>query len=653
MAHIRRFDMSRGWRDWLDLVLILPTILAFFVGLIAVLARDQAECSVTVRPGESVQAAIDAAEAGAVICLARGEWVENIVISKSLSLRGAGARRTTLQGAQYASPIVRITAEKGEPISVSLERLIITGEGHGVTISGASTVKIKECNITRSWYGIEAGSSVHLTLTDSTISENRIRGIVLIGSSQADIHNSHILGNMGPGVWLSDSAKARFSECEIARNSGHGLWVRDEAQVELIGCSVFGNKGHGLWLKGRSRAKVRRCEISENADQGLQVEGSAEVEVFESVLFRNWDGVRLRDRAQVRISNCTISQNKWDGIKLMGSTWATVSSSTISENGGHGLGVWDSAGAEVKANLIENNGGYGIFSWSEGEVRGEKNRMEGNGVDLGGNLSGGLRVPLREPSESEITYPDERYASLQEAIDALLPGGRLSFQAGEYEAGITLAKEVRLGTKGGRVTLKAKNEKVPVISLVRGAKLEMEGLRLSGGSEGLLIAADAQANLVNCAISGNLSGVHVSHSSQVKITDCRISENEQTGIWVGDAAQATIIGSQILENGWQGIGLGGTAQAAVIGCTVSQNRRDGGIVLWDSVQAVLEENEVSANWGYGIALYHSPCFGLFGRFTGRLSGRANISSDNSRGEVCPAELEFLLTEEGGELDWRE
>lgn len=661
MEHIRRPRADERWRGWLGLVPILPIILilAVSVGLAAVLARDRVECSVRVRPGESIQAAIDSAEAGAVICLSRGEWIENVVIPKSLTLKGAGGRRTILQGAQYGSPVVRITSGEGEPINVLLEGLTITGEGHGVTISGADTVEIKGCNISWNWYGIEAGDSVHLTLTDSTISENRRRGVVLMGSAQASIHNSLILRNMGLGVWLSDSAGARFSgpKCKIAGNGDHGLWIRDGARVELTECSVSGNRGHGLWLKDRSEAKLRQCEISENADQGLQVDHSAGVEIAESELLANWDGVRLRDEARAEISDCTISRNRWDGIKLMGSSWATVSGSILSENGGHGLGVWGSAGADLNENTIEDNGGYGIFSWSAGEVRGGGNRMRGNGVDLGGNLNGRLRVPLREPSEPEITYPDPdgRYASLQEAIDALLPGGGLSLQAGEYEAGVTLAKEVRLEAEaeGGTVTLRAKSEGVPVLSLVGGAKLDMDGLRLTGGSEGILITADAQANLIHCAVIGNLSGIHVSHSSRVEIADCHISENRQTGIWVGDRAQATIIGSQILENGWQGIGLGGEAQATLIGCTISRNRRDGGIVLWDSVQAILEESEVSANWGYGIALYHPPCFGLAGGFTGRLSGRANTSNGNQRGAVCPAELEFLLTDEGGELDWRE
>jgi nitrous oxidase accessory protein NosD len=48
----------------------------------------QADCTVTVEPGQSIQEAINKAPAGAVICLTAGTWQENVVIEKSLTLRG-------------------------------------------------------------------------------------------------------------------------------------------------------------------------------------------------------------------------------------------------------------------------------------------------------------------------------------------------------------------------------------------------------------------------------------------------------------------------------------------------------------------------------------------------------------------------------------
>lgn len=44
-------------------------------------------CTVTLSPGNSIQEAINGAAPGAVICLAAGEWQENVSIEKSLTLR--------------------------------------------------------------------------------------------------------------------------------------------------------------------------------------------------------------------------------------------------------------------------------------------------------------------------------------------------------------------------------------------------------------------------------------------------------------------------------------------------------------------------------------------------------------------------------------
>jgi parallel beta-helix repeat protein len=148
---------------------------------------------VTVQPGESIQAAIDQATKGDVLCLAEGTWEENLVIEKSLTLRGMSAERTVIDGVQEGYPVVWIMGPEGEAqtVSVKVEGLTITGaEGgcadpdkeicaHGVLIQGAAQVAI----------------------TDSTISGNG-DSILLWGSAQATIEGNEIINNQGYGVAL-------------------------------------------------------------------------------------------------------------------------------------------------------------------------------------------------------------------------------------------------------------------------------------------------------------------------------------------------------------------------------------------------------------------------------------------------------------------
>lgn len=68
--------------------LVASLILALLVSLTQ--AQETTECTAILQAGESIQALIDLAEEGAVICLAAGTWNENIKLEKPLTLRGDG-----------------------------------------------------------------------------------------------------------------------------------------------------------------------------------------------------------------------------------------------------------------------------------------------------------------------------------------------------------------------------------------------------------------------------------------------------------------------------------------------------------------------------------------------------------------------------------
>ena len=75
--------------------------------------------------------------------------------------------------------------------------------------------------------------------------------------------------------------------------------------------------------------------------------------------------------------------------------------------------------------------------------------MMGNGVDLFGNVISGLRNPLMESVEMEVILPHAAFPSLQHAVDALLPGGRLILGDGSYAGGVTIGRDVSIVAKDG------------------------------------------------------------------------------------------------------------------------------------------------------------------------------------------------------------
>lgn len=641
---------------------LLITVCIVAAALILVLTRPwhtpEYECMVTVRPGESIQAAIDAAAAGDVICLARGEWTESLVIDKSLTLVGRGIDRTVISPAQYNLPVVEVPGWSAEPVSVKLNGLSISADrGHiGMAIGGTADGDIKNSRVSGMRYGVQVMDSAHLALNDCIVSDSRQTALLVSDSAGVDITGSHISGNRGPGLMINRSAGATLRSTEVSRNSGHGLILGDVASVTVIDSFVRNNGLHGLWLTGRSRAQLLRSDVSENSDQGIKAENQATVNLTESTLASNWHGIQLTGSTRATVAETHMSTNRFDGIRVEGSAHATVSDSVLSSNT-RGGSLRGAGTAHLEDCLVESNEHYGLFSGSSGQVTGGANRFRGNGIDLGGNLSAALRLPLLEPVEAVIDWPDDRFESLQEAVDALLPGGRLILEPGTYATGLTIGTDVSFEAVQEGVVLLSESGTLPVLSLVDGANFRLAGVTISGGSTGLSFASGARAVLERCTITGNTQGVYLSYSSSVDMVDCDVVANAESGVFAVGASQATITRCSVSDHSDYGIGAANSARLTVSDSILTRCGWDGAIILWDRSQAVLENNTITDNRGYGVAIYWHQCFReTFLPFEGYISGSGNtIEANRGRpdmNDICPPELEFLTTSEGGELDYR-
>jgi len=229
--------------------------------------------------------------------------------------------------------------------------------------------------------------------------------------------------------------------------------------------------------------------------------------------------------------------------------------------------------------------------------------MRGNGADLGGYAPASVRQPLVPQTErKELSVPGD-YPSIQEAIDALAPGGTITVAPGTYEVGLTIWKPLTLHGAGKEKTV-LKPLPNPtrrlIVSIIAGAKVTLEGLAVTeSGGDGLLLYGEA-----------------------------------------------SLKGLQILGNGWDGILMEDSSQATISGSKISGNGYNG-IRMEDSSQATILANKIFENEGYGVVLYQRPCYDIYENFEGKVKGSRNEIHDNGKGDVCPEELEFLKSEKGG------
>ena len=121
-------------------------------------------------PGQyaTIQSAIDAAPTGATIVVAPGIYTEQVSITKSVSLHGAGASATIIQAPQTLVPQPNVVVDPALGIGQEMSGLVVVGNHADVAISGVSVTGPVPCGAV---VGVWATQGANLRLTDSTVSD--------------------------------------------------------------------------------------------------------------------------------------------------------------------------------------------------------------------------------------------------------------------------------------------------------------------------------------------------------------------------------------------------------------------------------------------------------------------------------------------------
>jgi len=169
--------------------------------------QQSAECTREISPDESIQAAIDEAEAGAVLCLVEGTWTEHLTIKKRLTVRGTGEEPSVVEAKEGERPVM--TIDSAEAIDVVIESLTLTEvvRGNGLRVAGSAEVTIRDSTVSVNRLGILLRDSSEAEIRNSTVSEN-FRGIQLENSAQVEICTSTASENGFAGIDLFNSSEA-------------------------------------------------------------------------------------------------------------------------------------------------------------------------------------------------------------------------------------------------------------------------------------------------------------------------------------------------------------------------------------------------------------------------------------------------------------
>ncbi len=299
------------------------------LGLVAVHAASAA--TVTVQPGQDLQAIIRAAAPGDVIEVQRGFYRANLLIDKPLTLRGIG--RPTLSGGQQGDTL-RVTAP-----DVTIEGLIVRDSGDSLkdqnagiyVYPGAHRAVVRHCDLSYNLFGLWIEKA-----NDVVVESNVITGKREYNSSQR-----------GNGVQLYNTQRARILNNNIS-------FVRDALYVDVSHHAVFrGNKLHhsrygthymnsyyNLWEDNDSYYNRGGLALMEVRDQGVR----------NNRAWGNSDhGIMLRTIQDSLVENNVVAGNN-RGFFIYDVEYVTIRNNLVVDN--H-VGVHLAAGST--RNVVEGN----------------------------------------------------------------------------------------------------------------------------------------------------------------------------------------------------------------------------------------------------------------------------------------------------------
>jgi hypothetical protein len=313
-------------------------------------AAQAAGPTIVVQPGESVQAAIDAAPNYGTVVLTAGTYEENLLVTKPLTLRGIGLVRLMPPSTLSANRCAQDTDAQlpdGQllPVGICVHGVLggPVDPGAGdlpAVISPVFDVHISGLEIDGFAEGIESDGTTGLTITDVTLSGD-VDGIDTFYGVGTVLSHVTVTGATG------------YAAASLQRS-------RD---VRVVDSTFVGNAGFGLSLLDTRGATVTASRFAHNSGGIAAVDTPAGEQVGALTVTGNTitgnDGYFPGDGSAPPVSGV--------GIALVGITDSNVSGNRIADNvpsaaapfGGFGIGLFDATGitggAVANGNHITGN----------------------------------------------------------------------------------------------------------------------------------------------------------------------------------------------------------------------------------------------------------------------------------------------------------
>ncbi len=331
----------------------------------------------------TIQAAINNANASDVIEVQSGTYLENVVVNKTLSLKGIGMPLVNASGSGTA---ITITSS-----SSTVYGFNVTGSGTdwngGDADSGIKIMSddntVLNCSAGFNNYGVYVFESKNNTIENNSVYSN-IEGIYTFYSSNNSILKNDINLNTNRGVFVSNSNNCTISNNTVSETID-GIYLTTSTNCSILGNTadsntrgiylysnsinnfltdniVTGNSYSGIYLSSSGSSTLTGNDASGDSEYGIRlISSSGSTLIGNNASGNSYSGIYLDSSDSSTLISNNASGNSGDGIGLMGSDSSTLTSNDASGNSGDGISLIGSDSSTLTDNNASGNSGDGIY----------------------------------------------------------------------------------------------------------------------------------------------------------------------------------------------------------------------------------------------------------------------------------------------------